>query len=50
MEAGLLNRNDMRGKRIMERGGEMFDRCNFGVGFIAEAFFNVLGELDDPHR
>lgn len=50
MEAGLLNRKDMGGKRIMERGGEMPDRCNFGVGFIAEAFFNVFGELDDPHR
>ena len=50
MKAGLLNCKDMGGERIMERGGEMPDGCDFGIGFIAEAFFNVLGELGSPCR
>lgn len=48
MKAGLLNCKDMGGERIMERGGEMPDGCDFGIGFIAEAFFNVLGKLGGP--
>lgn len=50
MKAGLLNRKDMGGKRVTEGGGEMPDRRDFGVGFVAEAFFNVLGELGSPCR